>query len=49
MTAEIQCAVEIRAELGEGPVWSEAEQTLYWIDCMKPAAYRQKSKTLSHC
>jgi sugar lactone lactonase YvrE len=45
MTAEIQCAVEIRAELGEGPVWSEAEQALYWIDCMKPAAYRYDPAT----
>ena len=40
MKSEIRCLVEIRSELGEGPVWSEAEQALYWIDCEKPAAYR---------
>ena len=40
MAAEVQCVVEIRSELGEGPVWSEAEQALYWLDCLKPAVYR---------
>jgi sugar lactone lactonase YvrE len=40
MSSEIQCLVQIRSELGEGPVWSETEQALYWIDCLKPAAYR---------
>jgi sugar lactone lactonase YvrE len=40
MSADVQCVVDIRSALGEGPVWSEAEQALYWIDCVKPAAYR---------
>ena len=40
MVDEVRCVVEIRSELGEGPVWSEAEQALYWLDCMKPAVYR---------
>jgi len=40
MASNIRCLVEIRSELGEGPVWSQAEQALYWIDCLKPAAYR---------
>jgi sugar lactone lactonase YvrE len=40
MADEVRCVVEIRSELGEGPVWSEAEQALYWLDCMKPAVYR---------
>ena len=45
MKSEIRCLVEIRSELGEGPVWSEAEQALYWIDCEKPAAYRYDPAT----
>ena len=40
MVDEVQCVVEIRSELGEGPIWSEDEQALYWLDCVKPAVYR---------
>src|SRR5262245_10774287 len=40
MADEVRCVVEIRSELGEGPLWSEAEQALYWLDCLKPAVYR---------
>ena len=40
MAAEIQCVVEIRSALGEGPLWSVEEEALYWLDCMKPAVYR---------
>lgn len=33
MTAtRVDCVLDIRAELGECPVWSDAEQVLYWID-----------------
>ena len=28
----VDCVLDIRAELGECPVWSERDQTLYWID-----------------
>ena len=40
MASNTRCLVENRSELGEGPIWSEVEQALYWIDCLKPAAYR---------
>jgi sugar lactone lactonase YvrE len=38
MKAEL--ALESRCELGEGPVWNEAEQALYLVDIMAPAALR---------
>ena len=40
MADEVRCIVDIRSGLGEGPVWSELEQALYWLDCVKPAVYR---------
>ncbi len=45
MAAEVQCVVEIRSELGEGPLWAEEQQALYWIDCLRPAAYRYDPAT----
>ena len=32
MNEEIVCVADVRAQLGEGPVWVEAEQALYWTD-----------------
>ncbi|HXV23012.1 MAG TPA: SMP-30/gluconolactonase/LRE family protein, partial [Alphaproteobacteria bacterium] len=45
MTGEVRCVVEIRSELGEGPLWSSEEQLLYWIDCLRPATYRYDPAT----
>ena len=28
---KVECVADVRAELGEGPVWA-AEQALYWVD-----------------
>ena len=28
----VQCVADVQAVLGEGPVWVEAEQALYWVD-----------------
>src|SRR6185369_13845658 len=28
----VQCVADVRAVLGEGPVWVEREQALYWVD-----------------
>jgi len=28
----VQCIADVRAVLGEGPVWVEREQALYWVD-----------------
>src|SRR5215468_37265 len=34
------CVLEIRSNLGEGPLWHAAERRLYWLDLLKPAIYR---------
>jgi L-arabinonolactonase len=38
MTDEIRCVIERSDSLGEGPVWSVREQTLYWVDIVGRAA-----------
>jgi sugar lactone lactonase YvrE len=35
-----RCALDARASLGESPVWSVAEQVLYWVDINAPALHR---------
>jgi sugar lactone lactonase YvrE len=35
-----RCALDARASLGECPVWSVAEQVLYWVDINAPALNR---------
>jgi sugar lactone lactonase YvrE len=32
MDASVRCVLDIRAESGETPVWSVAEQKLFWVD-----------------
>ena len=34
------CVLEIRSNLGEGPLWQAAERRLYWLDLLRPAIYR---------
>lgn len=36
----LPCVLDIRASLGECPVWSTAEQTLYWVDINAPSLNR---------
>lgn len=38
MVNELSCVVECSDLLGEGPVWSAPEQTLYWVDIVGRAA-----------
>jgi aldose 1-epimerase len=38
--APFRCALDARASLGECPVWSVAEQVLYWVDINAPALNR---------
>jgi sugar lactone lactonase YvrE len=38
--AEFTCVLDARALLGECPVWSVAEQALYWVDINAPALNR---------
>ena len=34
-----------RAELGEGPVWDESSQSLYWLDLFLGHVHRYDTKT----
>ncbi len=40
MTSLVACVVPAQAALGESPVWSAAEQALYWVDGTAPAVFR---------
>jgi len=33
---EVKCVLDAGNHLGETPIWSSAEQALYWINCEKP-------------
>jgi sugar lactone lactonase YvrE len=35
-----RCVADVKAELGEGPVWALDEQALYWVDILAPALHR---------
>lgn len=35
--AQVDCVLEADNHLGETPVWSVAEQALWWVNCEKPA------------
>jgi xylono-1,5-lactonase len=37
---KLECALEIAAILGEGPLWRAAEKRLYWLDLFAPAIHR---------
>jgi sugar lactone lactonase YvrE len=39
-TGTLTCVLDARASLGEGPVWSGADQALYWVDINAPALHR---------
>lgn len=36
----MECIADVRAVLGEGPVWSEREQALYWVDIVAGSLFR---------
>jgi sugar lactone lactonase YvrE len=36
----LRCVLDIKASLGECPVWSAAEQVLYWVDINAPSLNR---------
>ncbi len=38
MTAE--CVLQVRSNLGEGPIWHAGERRLYWLDLQQPAIHR---------
>lgn len=37
---DITCLLDSQAGLGESPVWSAAEQALYWVDIISPCLHR---------
>ncbi len=39
-STQLHCVLDIKASLGECPVWSGAEQVLYWVDINAPALNR---------
>ena len=40
MTSEPETVCDLGAELGEGPVWSAADQALWFVDIKKPSIHR---------
>ena len=40
MQSPLECVLDVKASLGEGPVWSVDEQVLYWVDINAPALNR---------
>ncbi len=40
MASPFNCVLDARASLGECPVWSDAEQVLYWVDINAPSLNR---------
>jgi len=40
MASSFTCVLDARASLGESPVWSDAEQVLYWVDINAPSLNR---------
>ena len=32
LAGELECVWQVRATCGEGPLWIEAEQSLYFVD-----------------
>jgi sugar lactone lactonase YvrE len=45
MPAAFECVLDVKASLGECPVWSVAEQALYWVDINAPALNRFEPAT----
>src|SRR5438105_8816959 len=40
MPAAFECVLDVKASLGECPVWSADEQVLYWVDINAPSLNR---------
>jgi sugar lactone lactonase YvrE len=40
MGLAVECVQKMSCRLGECPIWSVAEQALYWVDSRAPAIYR---------
>ena len=42
---DVEPVTDIKAELGEGPLWSVAEQSIYWIDVTQRKIFRHNLPT----
>jgi sugar lactone lactonase YvrE len=40
LSASLRCVLDVKASLGECPVWSTAEQVLFWVDINAPSLNR---------
>jgi sugar lactone lactonase YvrE len=40
MSSQFTCVLDVKASLGEGPVWSVRERVLYWVDINAPSLNR---------
>ena len=47
--AEVRLAVDAKCTVGESPVWSAAEQALYWVDILAPAVHRWHPASGTRC
>ena len=45
MSTDIECVWDLKAELGEGPVWSAAEQALWFVDIKGKRVHRYDAQT----
>lgn len=47
---DVRCVVNDKNLLAEGPVWSETEDALYWLDCLlpRPTLHRWHPKSDQH-
>lgn len=48
MSDVIQCVVPCHNQLGEGPVWSEQHQALFWVDIKKHELHQWTPSTNTH-
>ncbi|MEP7205663.1 MAG: SMP-30/gluconolactonase/LRE family protein [Casimicrobiaceae bacterium] len=42
---QVEPYLDVKAELGEGPLWSPREQSLYWIDVTRRLIFRHDTRT----
>ncbi|MGH8800621.1 MAG: SMP-30/gluconolactonase/LRE family protein, partial [Casimicrobiaceae bacterium] len=45
MESPFECVLDVRASLGECPVWAIDEQVLYWVDINAPSLNRFDPKS----
>lgn len=45
MSSKIKVVVDIRAQVGEGPIWDENTKTLFWVDIMSSMVYCYNPRT----